>query len=224
MARLFDDGSSEYLERDSAPATATPLTIACWFYQDDVAIATNRALLGIFDRSVTNQWFVLKTQMDASYNKFVHAETRSSSGWDRATATAQFSGNTWHHAAAVFTSPTSRTVYLDGGNSATNTTSATPSGLDRISVARLGDSSPGNYFSGRIAEVAIWNVALTDAEVAILAADYSPLFVRPQNLVAYWSLIRDEDQDRVGGYDLTAFNTPSIAAHPAVYYPVSPHI
>jgi hypothetical protein len=58
----------------------------------------------------------------------------------------------------------------------------------------------------------------------MLAAGFSPLFVRPQSLVAYWPLIRDNDNDIVGGYDMTAYNTPTVAAHPPVIYPVSPHV
>ena len=58
----------------------------------------------------------------------------------------------------------------------------------------------------------------------MLARGYSPLFVRPQNLVAYWPLIRDEDQDRVGGYDMAAYNTPSVAAHPPIIYSAQLHI
>jgi hypothetical protein len=78
--------------------------------------------------------------------------------------------------------------------------------------------------SGSIAEAAIWNVALTDAKVAILAAGFSPLFVDPQSLVAYWPLVRDTDDDVVGGYDMTAYNTPTVASHPPkIFYPVSPH-
>lgn len=41
---------------------------------------------------------------------------------------------------------------------------------------------------GDISEVGYWNVALTDADVAVLAKGVSPLLVRPEGLVAYWSL------------------------------------
>jgi hypothetical protein len=33
-------------------------------------------------------------------------------------------------------------------------------------------------------------------------------------------LIRDEDEDIVGGLSLTAYNTPSVAAHPPILYPI----
>ena len=77
---------------------------------------------------------------------------------------------------------------------------------------------------GRIAEAAIWNVELTDAEVAILGKGFSPPFIRPESLVFYAPLIRDEDDDRVGGLSLTAYNTPTIASHPPIIYPAPPFL
>lgn len=46
-------------------------------------------------------------------------------------------------------------------------------------------SSTKGYFDGDIAEAAIWNVALSDAEIAMLAKGLSPLRVRPASLVSY---------------------------------------
>jgi hypothetical protein len=40
--------------------------------------------------------------------------------------------------------------------------------------------------SGLIAEMAVWNIALADAEVANLAAGLCPLRLQRANLVDYW--------------------------------------
>jgi hypothetical protein len=42
--------------------------------------------------------------------------------------------------------------------------------------------------------------------------------------VAYWPLIRDTDDDIVGGYSLTANGGPTIAVHPPVLYAAGEHI
>lgn len=42
-----------------------------------------------------------------------------------------------------------------------------------------------------------WNVELTEDEIALIYSGVPPLPVRPQNLVAYWPLIRDDGQDRI---------------------------
>jgi hypothetical protein len=145
-------------------------------------------------------------------------------GFQFAASTADWTVNAWHHIAGVWTATNSRAAFLNGGNKGTDIVDVTPVNLNVTSIGRVGDSTPVDYMDGRIAEVGIWDVALTDAEIAILAAGFSPLFIRPQNLVAYWPLIRDEDQDRVGGYGFTAYNTPTIGVHPPVIMPSAIHL
>jgi hypothetical protein len=62
---------------------------------------------------------------------------------------------------------------------------------------------------------AVWNAALTDAEVAILATGFSPKKVRPQSLVFYAPLVR-EVRDLVGGVALSDTGT-TVADHPRTY-------
>ena len=221
MARLFDDGASEYCYRDGAPATAAPLTMACWFYSDDITILQIPMYLG--DKDQDNVHF-FELQLAGNVAGDPVRASASDAGNSTAASSAGYSANTWHHACAVFAAADSRSAYIDGGNKGSNAVARTPAGIDRVAIGARADSAPGSYMSGRVAEPAIWNVALTDTEVASLAAGYSPLFIRPQNLVAYWSLIRDEDQDRVGGYDLTAVNAPSIASHVPIRYPFGAQI
>jgi len=216
MARLFDDGSSEYLFIASTPITAYPLTMACWFYSDDAT--AEQTLIQVTDTAGGSDYWALTLRGDLVGD---HIEARVRRGDFRAHTLTGYSVNTWHHACGVFINNNSRASYIDGGSKGTSAGISNDASIDAIAIGGKRDSSPGDYTSGRICEVALWNVALTDAEVAILAKGYSPLFVHPQNLVAYWPLIRDEDQDRVGGYDMGAFNTPSIAAHTRVFYPVT---
>lgn len=86
-------------------------------------------------------------------------------------------------------------------------------------IGALDRASPIHHMEGRVAEVGIWDVALDDDEIAALASGFSPLFIRPQSLVYYAPLIRDEDEDRVGGLSLTATNTPTVGTHPRVFSP-----
>ena len=213
MARLFNDGANEYLRVGSAVVAALPLTLAAWFYSDDGA--ADQALIGISDGLANG--FIL--QAGGVGNNEIVAGSIDGGVADFALSTTFWGINTWHHGCAVFTNTTLRAAFLDGGGKGTQVDFNDPAGVDQTDIGQIGNGS--SYMSGRIAEAAIWNVALTDVEVAILADGFSPLFVRPQNLAAYWSLIRDEDQDRVGGYDMTAFNGPSIAAHAPVLYPAS---
>lgn len=51
-----------------------------------------------------------------------------------------------------------------------------------------GDGFAANYFDGRIAHVALWSVALSDAEILALGKGASPFLVRPKTMVGYWPL------------------------------------
>ena len=70
--------------------------------------------------------------------------------------------------------------------------------------------------TGQMAEVGIWNVALTDAEIASLADGMTCDKVRPQSLVFYAPLVR-ELIDARGGLTITNNNTATVAAHTRVY-------
>ena len=217
MARLFDDGNSEYLSRsDTLGISAYPFTFACWFNSD---AALNQTLMSFGSiAQARHQELRLRDPADSDVIMLTYT------GGNAFAATSnQWSTNTWHHACGIVAGDADRSVFLDGGGKGTDATSQTFSGVyDRTAIGvRISNNVFAQYMSGNIAEAAVWDVALTDTEVAILAAGYSPLFVRPQNLVAYWPLVRDNDNDIVGGYSLTPTNTPSISAHPRVIYPVS---
>lgn len=215
MARLFDRLIPEYLGVNQAVTIGYPITMACWFYS--VNADDTQYLMSICDSSQDDNYWGM--YLNGSGADQVVAKLRTT-GSNEASTTTGYSINTWHHACAVFTNSTLRAAFIDGGSKGTHVLNRTPDATqDRTGIGVEYKNATGQGFDGRIAEAAIWNAALTDAEVAILARGYSPLFVRPQSLVAYWPLIRDEDQDRVGGYDMTPFNTPSVAAHAPVIYP-----
>ena len=219
LARLFDDGSSEYLENTTAaPVLAVPLTMAAWFYCDDVTTWANRSILSVQDKDSAVDFFQLRLR--TGDQNVVRATTRDSSNTVNADSTSQFIVNTWYHGAAVFSAVDARAAYLQGSNKGTESTSVTPVNLDSVSVGRVGDSSPDQYMSGGIFLAALWNAALTDADVALLAAKWAPMCVRPESLVAVWALTMNDD-DWLGNFDLTAFNTPGWMAGPSgIMYPV----
>ncbi len=206
MARLFD--TSEFLYRNATPPVIDmPLTMSCLFYPTLVNLTRG---LGWIVEDGGDQWYLF-----CMVGGDVQAYIRSGGTTPNAQATASCSADTWYHGAAVFASSTSRAAYLNGGNKGTNSTSCSPDGaqLDQLSIAKT-----TNNFEGYIAEWGLWDVALTDEEIATLGNFVSPLMVRPQNLVAYFPFIRDNDADLVGGLSMSTFGSPGIAAHPRVFY------
>jgi hypothetical protein len=74
----------------------------------------------------------------------------------------------------------------------------------------------GNFFNGLVAEVGVWNAALTAAEVASLADGMTCDKVRPQSLVFYAPIVRDLI-DQKGGLTIINNNAATVANHTRVY-------
>lgn len=227
MARLFDDVQTEYLEINQAVVSGTPFATVFLFNTNDDSGYQTPFFLG--DKDVDAEFFEVILNKD---DHKIWAITQQAGGVWAITST-NWSLNTWHHACAIFASSTDRRVLIDGGGKGTNATDKTPAGLDRTSIGRRGRLSATHYVSGLIAEAAIWDLsdwpgatASDKADnfekiIGSLAKGFSPLFFS-LGLKAYWPLMRDEDIDVVGGYNLTPFNTPSIGSHPPIIYPTGP--
>lgn len=186
MARLFDDAASDYAEYAAALFTATPFSIACWLRCDD--LTSTQVLLGVADKDATNVYAYLEI---AATSGVIGARSRSPSAGGVAVSSAGAGANAWHHACGVWTGGTLRAAFLDGGNKGTNTTSVSGPGAADVTNAGHVNLSSGRqlFFSGRLAELCIYNAALDDDEVAALAARVSPLKIRRANLAAYWPFL-----------------------------------
>jgi hypothetical protein len=210
MAYDFN-GSNQSLTMSSASVSSLPVTMACWFNS-----RSNSAIQVLVCISSTTARYFLAARGDLSGDP-IHVSGPDIS--TRANSTAGYSTNTWHHACAIIESQNSRTIYLDGGNSATNTVASVdlPAVNQIIGAQRVNSgSSPASFTNGLIAEVGIWNVALTAEEIASLAKGMTCDKVRPQSLVFYAPLVRDL-VDAKGGLTITNNNTATVANHPRVY-------
>ena len=129
---------------DSAPVTSYPLSIGLWM--NPAATGTNGAMFYMGDKDATNiQYFKIYL---TGANVPIFAVRAASSAFN-ATAGGSMTNNTWNHVLAVGTSATSRDIYLNGGNKGSNATNTTPVGADRITLGRMGDTTPSDYFNGR---------------------------------------------------------------------------
>ena len=184
MAREFDLNASNYLSVADAPITAAPFTMACWFLSDS---ATQfQSLIAIGDSAGSDR-FVLAAAGNTGGDP-VQLGVVAGAGSTNTNTTTGYSTGVWHHACASIASSTSRSVYIDGGSKVTTTASRVPSVNATHVGVRVSAGTPGLPHDGRIAHVAIWDVALTDDEVASLAKGISPLLVRPASLIRYWPL------------------------------------
>lgn len=217
MARDFIPTGSQYLQYGGAVASATPFTLACWVNPDVVG---SYGLINIAldtDPAAFTGWILWLKNVSSTLRAAVALQQASTYG--EAVTTATLTTGTWAHVCGVFASNTSRTIYLNGGNNVSESTGITPSGVNKTTIgAYYYNGAIGTFLDGKLAEVGIWDVALTVNEISSLAKGYSPLFVRPENLITYVPLIRDNDKDIVGGVTFTANGSPGVSRHSRVLY------
>lgn len=214
MARSFASASSRYLSYAGAITGTAPFTMACWF--NSTTMGTVKTLMSANTAGSANQVHWLRTSAGNKIEAFSRTTTA-----DSGVSTGTYSSGVWAHAAGVYAATNSRTAYLDGVAGSTGTVNKVTAGIDTFYIGRY--SSTTQYMNGSIAEAGVWNVALTAAEVAMLAKGYSPLFVRPASLVAYWPLVGrcSPEIDFAGGFNLTLNNSPPQAAHCRIILPAS---
>lgn len=204
MARLFGAGNSlQYTS--GAIASTYPFTMACWFYS--TSNSANQYLMQLRD-STDGDFCALQLRGDQAGDP-IFAQSFDGAT-DEAKTSSGYSTSTWQHAAAVFSATNSRAVYLNGGSKGTNVGSTTSSGFNQMYIADNNVSGTRNII-GAIANAAMWNVVLTDAEILQLAKGVSPIYVRPASIQAYWMLVGNlsPEIDIINNYDMSLVGSPT---------------
>ena len=100
-------------------------------------------------------------------------------------------------------------------------------GVDHMYIngRSISGAGPASYSNGAAAEIGVWNAQLVQAEWTMLALGYSPLFVRPQNLVAYLPIHSGAPLvDLKGNPSWAVDGTPDAFPHPPIIYPRRGHL
>lgn len=217
MAYEFAASSSQYLTTSSAPTVSSTMTIACWANVTSTTTTQQFASIGFVGPLLYR--YVIRIVATSNVQFLAVGEVGGVGTPGSATSAGTVTANTWIHGAGVAESYTSRKVYRNGVLDGTSTVDiGTFVAPTYMSVgASLGQQGqPVALLTGRIADVGIWDVALTAAEIASLAKGMACDKVRPQSLVFYAPLVRDLI-DVKGGLTITNNNTATVANHPRVY-------
>ncbi len=225
-ARLFVTASSQYLQNTNPLATFRPITISVWVYPTSVPAAT-KAIFAMNDIASANYFIRIAANSSAQ----ARVDIKGASGAELASASTSntFSANKWQHVWATITGSGSNwtvNISLDNGTVATasdNDILDIEANIDRTTIgAREYNTGYGNFWDGRIGEVAIWNIEQSADDRKALSRRWSPILVRFENLIHHWTLIRDI-KDRIGGLDMIN-NGTVVTAHSPVILAASPHI
>lgn len=205
------DGTDDYMELALPSSYDVPKTLACWFNTD--SSTTAQTLISLSSGNVSEN-LSLALSLRLSSTSTVLATSSAGNGLSNATTSGTYTQNNWHHAAAVFPSTASRTAYLDGIGTTQTATRSAGSALDNLILGQGsgGTYNPGQPFNGRLAEIAVWDVALDESEIVSLAKGYIPTLIRPDKLLWYIPLVR-EVQDLRSGITISNSAT-AVSPHP----------
>jgi hypothetical protein len=180
MAYLFPDPGTTFclLEKTGLTLANYPITLNCWFRTG----TTLQSKQFVTVSTASNNY--MRIGINAS-NQVVATAANTTA---RSATAGTFTTNTWTMATGVFTSNTSRTAYKDAVSGSANTATATTSSPTVFTVG--GNNGSPNCYDATLAEVAMWDVALTAAEITSLYRGVLSTKIRPQNLLVYMPLVR----------------------------------
>jgi len=152
------NGTNQYVTMDAVAndfSTTTAVTIAAWIKNTETGEGD------WFSNNGTNGQYLLC--------QYGNVQRFYEGGWQPATTPITNNG-LWHYVVAVRDSSMYVTIYVDGVNVGGNYTSTVYlDSADRWSLAQeWDDTTPSDFYTGIIDEVAIWDRALSSAEVTEL--------------------------------------------------------
>ena len=223
MARLLDDGNSEYFLVSSFTGVSSEPYALVGFFLDDSTAINDRSGFELHDSSQADRFGRIGRNSSGT-------STRAVNRWDTGAPTGATAGNItqneYFNLAGEFNSATSRFAVFNGSKGAEVTTNnGSAVGVDGLAIGREYNNDTGaDFWSGGVAELAVYKAALDDAQYIILSLGFSALFVRPADLVTYFPMIAEpgftgNEQDLVGGLIAVANNAPSTIDHPPIIYP-----
>ncbi len=145
---------------------------------------------------------------------FSGSAAATTASWTRASAAA------WHHYLWIFDTTVGTTaLYLDGtGQTPTASSSGGPGGFFALDTLYLMSRAGTSLFgAGRMADLAIWNSALTGGNATSLAAGARADTVGTPSF--YWRIdgTTSPEPNTLGGVDMTLVASPTFVADPPAF-------
>src|SRR3990172_13275535 len=180
MAYKFIGGNRHGLTHASLGEANPYMTIATWFKLDALGHQ-------YFLRKKTGQGGFIRYALFINYTtNVVRSHFNLSTGAAGALGTTVLTTGIWYHAAGVKDSVGAR-IYLNGGEEGfTANALGMNDGPDTFMMG--GSDDDGGYMRGDLAEMGIWNAALTPGEILGLAKGVSPAIIHKKDQIAYWPL------------------------------------
>lgn len=203
MGIYFDRTAADFLVASGVPqgAPAVPFSWAAWCWTANSLNA--KTIISIGDKDSATSYHALILQGSGA-GQTVRASSHDGSTGNADTS-ASYPTSEWFHACGVHASGSSRKAYVNGGNVGSDNAPIAPAAPDRVILGSTADLTPLAYYQGIMAEVAIWDIALSEDQILALSYGARPLSVSGESIVAYWPLMHLSNlRDPIGDFNLTA--------------------
>jgi hypothetical protein len=173
------DGDNDYVNIGTMNVGGSAMTIVCWFNADNFSDNDARFISKSNGGATANQWWSLCTADSSGMKLDCYLKTSSTTAHLTATSGGLTAGQ-WTFAAMVYNGSTLR-LYKDAVQVGSTSLTGTISTSGSVS-ARIGGNPDGtDDFDGGLDEVAVFNKALTAAELTLL-------YRVGRGLVGHWKL------------------------------------
>lgn len=219
MSRTLNGSTANWMDYTSGmpigSSFATPYTISAWV--KPAAATADMCAVGMMNGANTEGQLLLCRGAQAGDPVSVRSVN---GGTNYANTSSSFGTGTWQHVCGRgggSGGSYALQATLDGAGEGTGTGNQSNASGPIIKVGH--GFSTNEAFNGDIAEIAVWDISLSDAEVSQLAAGTAPTSVQAGNLKMYCRLLgtTSPEPDDVGVFDLTLNGSvPAGADHPTI--------
>jgi hypothetical protein len=217
MSRLLTGLDANYMSVGTPAAldiTGTALSVWCWAFPD-VATGTRR-IVSRWDFPGNKKHYLIGHNVTPVW-EFAIGDGGANA--DIVTTAIAPTANVWHGLGLRKngTGAGALTAFVDGVSTSAASNLSMATSTCPLQLGR--EVNNGAPMSGRLAEVGIWDVALSDAEFAALLKGISPLHIRRGHLKGYWPLfgVAFPEADISGGIsNATQNGTVNAANHAPV--------
>lgn len=222
MARAFN-GSTDYLRRLTPTIGSLPFSVAVWFIPPPLGTILTDQTLWVQCNAAATVFFKLLLEGSTVPDRGKLRWAVRSGTTTNAQSTGFVVPGQWNHAVGVEETTSLRHVYLNGTD--TNTNVVLRDGLsspnDRTCVGAQAAAAVVDLFDGIEAHVAVWQAALSAAEVLSLYRGCSPLRIQRQALLSYGPCNgqNPEAEIVIPRVNFNVFGNPAIVEEPPTPLP-----
>jgi hypothetical protein len=213
-SRTFDGNSDWFAKAGLSRVLNFPFSMSVWVKSTSDSTSQTAVFYGRTD-AYDRMYLIGLSGTYTPDSPFIYARKQATSSSD-VTSTG-YSTGTWYNVIGVFLADNTRKVYVNGGSVGTDANAVVigEAGTSwSLALGRANDSSPSGYFTGTIAEVGVWSIALGDDDILDLQTNY-PHDVNHANLYGCWklneALATDNAVDLQGTNDLVANGDPGVS-------------